>query len=286
MRPAAIPTSTLLSKEAVSLGEFTTSLSAVQANHCVPDVYGVASPTEEKFQCNSRNKYMNQTRFSAALSSSISATLFRRSAYSCSIAADYAKWYRLPDITTWFKQAMESERMKEWIQDQAGSNQKIYMITGIQTLMNPQIEVYFSSTKQRDAALRLSPQLPPNFEIIQPAINGGGTSEMSSELKIAAAGEKIFALEYHRVTFKWLRRLSSNSPQVSNNTCTWTCLDTTWRGDEKLHDDLLDSSDEESSGDESDSAIEVTLETERTLPGKDWVEENTENGSYCISTII
>ncbi|OAA69217.1 hypothetical protein LEL_10093 [Akanthomyces lecanii RCEF 1005] len=282
---AAIPSTFLLSKEEVSLGEFTTNLAAVHENHRAPNVHGVA-PIEKEFEFISQNGHSTETKFGAALSSSISTKLFRKSAYTCSIAADRTKWYLLPDIPTWFKQAMENEKMKVWIQDQAGSSRKIYMITGIQTLLNPRIKVDCSSTKQSDVAMRVPLQLPPNFEIVLPAMDSGGARETSSELEIAAPGEQIFALQYRKVTFKWLRRLSSDPAHISNNTCIWTCVDTPWRGDENQDDDLLASSDEDSSDDERDSAIEVTVEMESTLPGENWVEENTENGYYCISTIM
>lgn len=282
---AAIPTTFLLSKEDVSLGGFTTNLAAVHEDHRSPKINGIPPSIEEESQFKSENAHRSQTKLDAALSSSISARLFGKSAYSCSIVADRTKWYLLRDIPAWFKQAMEGEEMKKWIQDRADSSQRMYMITGIQTLINPRIEVEFTSTKQLDVALRLPLQLPPNFEIIQPAIDGGSDRETSSKLEIAVSGEKIFALQYRKVTFKWLRRPSSNHPQLSSNTCTWTCLDTPWRGADNQKDDLLDSSDEELSDDEI-NMIEVTVEMESTLPDGNWIDEKTEHGHYCISTIM
>ncbi|OAA60176.1 hypothetical protein ISF_06186 [Cordyceps fumosorosea ARSEF 2679] len=179
---------------------------------------------------------------------------------------------------------MKSEETKLWIQEQAASDQSIYMIIGIQTLIDPRIEVDFTATKQSEATMRLLGNLPPNFKVISPAMEGGTDRDTSNKLEIAAPGERIFALRYRQVTFKWLKCLSSNPTKLSR-TCTWTCLDTAWRGANSQDGNMSDTSDNDMSDDEGDDVIEVTVGTESTLPDEDWVEERTGNGHYCINTI-
>ncbi len=202
MSLAVIPTTFFLPREKVTLGSFTTDLAAVHEDYWAPKADRVAPVIEEEFSFISLKNNSAQTRFSASLSSLISASLLGKSADSCAITPGRGKWYMLEDIPTCFKHAMESDKMKRWIQERAASNQKIYMIIGIQTLIDPRIEMDFTSTRQSEATMRLPSNLPPNFHIISPAIEGGGDRETGHKLEIAVSGEKIFALKYRKVTFK------------------------------------------------------------------------------------
>ncbi|KAJ3499063.1 hypothetical protein NLG97_g644 [Lecanicillium saksenae] len=284
MSIAAIPSTLFLSPKEITVGEFTTDLAAAHQEHWVPKVPGDAPSIEREFKFGNLKYDRTQTKFSAALCDSVSARICGQSASTCAITADRGKRYMLQHVTTWFKNAMESDGTKLWIQRQAASNQNIYMITGMHTIIDPRIELDFTSTKQREFALRLPLELPPNFKILQPATEGGRQREAGNKLEYTSSGEHIFALEYRKVTFKWLRRLFSKPPQLSPS-CAWTCLDTPWRGVDNQGDDMSDSSGDDTSDDEGENVIEVTVEMESTLPDENWAAESTENGHYCISTI-
>lgn len=284
MSLAAIPTTLFLSREKITLGVFTTNLAAVHEDYWAPKVDSVPPAIEEEFDFMSLENNSAQTKFSAALSSLISARLFGKSACSCVITPGRGKWYLLENVTAWFQNAMKSDEMKLWVQEQAASDENIYLIIGIQTLIDPRIEIDFTGRKQGEAAMRLPDNLLPDFQIISPAVEGGGDRETSNKLGFAASGERIFALRYRKITFKWLKHLSSKPTKLSRS-CTWTCLDTPWRGANGQNDDASDTSDRDMSYNEEDDVIEVTVGTDSTLPDEDWAEERTENGHYCISTI-
>ncbi|KAJ6789699.1 hypothetical protein PWT90_00563 [Aphanocladium album] len=277
MSLAVIPSTFLLPPEKVSLGDLTTKIAEIQEEQFQPSVTGHPQPLISEFEFTEHNVGGKQTRFQAAISSLISVNLFRNSTHKFFIAGGMAKSYSLSKVGTWFKKALELDETKRWIQERAAAKEKIYMVVGFKTLVDPLIGVHHGNAGEVGADLSLPTDLLPNVGLSQVGVLASHKTAASKGLAFKAAGERIYAVNYRKITFKWCKRqVATDVPQLSTDTYSWNCLSNPWRGAEDALDDSDSQSESSCSDDGLGDAIEVALEMETSMPDHDWTKDGIE----------
>lgn len=284
MSLSVIPAAFFLSPEVVKLGQFTVNLAQIHETNYYPQNTESPTSTIADFQYQGHRQDDTQTGFRAVLSSLISANIFRKSDYSIHIAPGHGNNYLLCDVDQWFNTTLDDDDAKRFFQSCAMNGDKIFMIVGIQTLIDPRITIASSTATEADGQFSLPIDISLAAGVVSPAFQVGHQTARNNGLEITVPGERLFALLYRKIEFRWLKRCFGDQPLLNRTTRRWNCLGDAWRS----IDDFNSSDDEEEtedSDDESnlgDNAIEVTLGEELGVSDEGWVTAHSDNGLHVL----
>lgn len=280
----AIPNALLLPVETIRLGEFTTNIAAVQENQKFPEGMRVPDSITTDIEYAAHTTRSNSTsRFKAALSRLISTNFANSSGRTFSFAPGRGRSYLLRNVTAWFNQAADDDDVKLWIQERAANTGSIYMITGIQTLINPRVIMDIGRTSQSEINVGVPLPLGPGISLV-PTLAGGHQAMHSQQLEFAVSGERILALQYRKLKFRFRNLLDKNDPQLSELTRSWNCIENQWRGADESDDEggsITDEIDESIACE----AIEVSLGAQSCIPDGDWLEETGNDDFHSIVAV-
>ncbi|CAJ0549841.1 Ff.00g034540.m01.CDS01 [Fusarium sp. VM40] len=284
MSLSVIPTAVFLSPEVVKLGQFTVNLAQIHETNYYPDNGESPTSTIADFHYQGHRQDDKQTRFRAVLSSLISANLFRKSDYSIHIAPGHGNNYLLCDVDQWFNTTLDNDGAKRFIQSCAIRGDKIFMVVGMQTLIDPRITIASSTTTEAEGQFSVPKDISLAASVVSPAFQAGHQTAKNQGLEFVVPGERLFALLYRKVEFKWLKRYFGDRPVLDRTTRRWNCLGDTWRSidDSSGSDDEDKSEDSDDESNIGDDAIEVTLGEELGVSDGGWVTAHSDNRLYVL----
>ncbi|KAJ4286570.1 hypothetical protein N0V88_007992 [Collariella sp. IMI 366227] len=125
--------------------------------------------------------------FAAGLPSLLTGSVNRKTEKSCTVSAERATTYQLTDPVSRFKEAVKEPLTREWFEKQKDNGQNdFFFLIGYHVTVNA-MHLHF----------RLGGFLDPEFEAAIERSRGG-------TVRFKAPGERVSALEYRKVSFKWL----------------------------------------------------------------------------------
>lgn len=281
MSLSVIPATFFLSPDVVKLGQFTVNLAQIHETNYYPDTVESPNSTIADFQYQGHRQDGTKTGFRAALSSLVSANLFKRSEYSIHIAPGRGINYLLCDVDHWFNKALDNDGAKRFIQSCAMRGEKIYMVVGMQTLIDPQITIDSSKATEIEGGFSIPNEISLACGTLGPILQTEHETAKATASQFVVPGERLFALLYRKIEFRWLKRHVADQPLLNRTTRRWNCLGDTWRG----IDDFF-SSDEEDEMEDIDyktnvgDAIEVNLGEELGASDGVWITEHSGTSLY------
>ena len=120
--------------------------------------------------------------------------------------------YQLKNSSNVFERICEIDLAKKWIEKAIGRGWSVYMVVGIQTLLDAELSERDVKANERaiDATLPISSVVGASAGIPMPLTNflgaGGGASWSENGGTLAnfiADGEQVYAVQYRKINFLW-----------------------------------------------------------------------------------
>lgn len=280
MVATAIPSSFFLPLESVRLGRFINIHQPHEGYH-EPLAAEAPKAIVGDFAFSSQDQDSKNTRFGAALTSLISAGLTRSWKSDVHIAPARGINYSLDNSDAWFDKAVSTEDTRRWIERAAIRHDKIYMIVGIQTLIDARIFRTVVEEGQAGGKVNIPVSLflatatatLPLAELVDPTVYGEHQSTGSGCLWLIAPGEQVCSLQYREVKPRWLDSRRVKEPRLSK-TRRWLCMEGETR---------REVSEDEEDEKENQDMIGVDFEDVNELVGE-WDTVDTETGAIYLES--
>jgi hypothetical protein len=213
MMPASVLLPQLfLPRSAVNLGRF-----VINVNEPHQDFHDPASdPTSnitEKVQTHYNNihRAADHRNFASDLTSFVSSSFSKRANTSISITADEVKTYYLNNTGQWFRDAVQLEPTRKWIERTIDEGEDVYLVVGCHTVLDAQIIEQHGGQSTSggklvmpvSAALTATGVVVPMGNINDAGLSGSRGRMEDEQRHFKAQGEQICAVQYRKVRLRW-----------------------------------------------------------------------------------
>ena len=179
--------------------------------------------------------------FAAKLMSLISSGFSQRAKLRVRVETDTVKTYVLDNSEAWFRKATDLDETKKWIEGAIGGS-GVYYVVGFHTMTDARIvhesmEGHKTSgglTMPIGLSLAAIGVIVPLGNVVDPGIRGHRTASNGAETQFIAPGEQICALQYRKVSYRWLFSKEIANLKISD-VSRWT-VGETWRRTDDFED--------------------------------------------------
>ena len=183
--------------------------------------------------------------------------------------------YEMSQPKKWFQDLCTKTEVQQWLQEGIDDGQDTFMITGFCTLKDAKLEKKGGSSTQT----KIQANIPVAeaigavvaSEVANVGVKGSHTSKQEQLDSAEMEGERIYAICYRKVKFKWHQRSSVNDAFLQSRNIWRTFSDT--RSDAEEDGKLLEVDIED-----CDGGFESVTHVAKTL----WMEEDKE--FYVLET--
>ncbi|ERF73245.1 hypothetical protein EPUS_08796 [Endocarpon pusillum Z07020] len=225
-----MPTSVLLPqlflpRSAVNLGRFVTNVDEPHQNFYDANT---ASDVTEKVQTqyDSLHRSATQRTFASDLTSLLSSSFSKRSKTSIRIIADQVKTYYLNNTSRWFREAVQSEETRRWIEKTIDEGEVIYVVVGYHTIFDAQIMEQYGGQGTSDGnlgipvstALAATGIVVPFGNLVDPGLAGSRGRAEDEQRRFVAQGEQICAVQYRKLRLRWLASSKLDKMKLAKGT--------------------------------------------------------------------
>lgn len=212
MSRSALLSQFFLPLSAVSLGRFVTSFEEPHQDYHDP-MDKVHADTIEKVQIQYESSYRNITdrNLTSHFTSFLSSSFSKRLSASIHLKAIQAKTYHLNNPGQWFRNAVQFQETRKWIEKIIDEGEDIYVVVAYHTLQDAQItenigtqsSVGGNATIPVSTALAASGVVIPFGNLVDPGLEGSRGGAEDERRKFIAPGEQVFAVQYRKVRSRW-----------------------------------------------------------------------------------
>jgi len=152
-------------------------------------------------------------KFAAGLPSLLSGSVTRKTGRSCAVSADSVTTYQLTNPVARFKEAVKDDATRKWFEARKDEGcGDFYFVVGYHVMVNAVIEISkekSSGTSGRlnvpvSTALAASGILLPVGGVTDPEFEAEYEKSQGGTVRFEAPGDRVSALQYRKVSFKWL----------------------------------------------------------------------------------
>uniref|UniRef100_A0A0D2YIS7 Uncharacterized protein n=1 Tax=Fusarium oxysporum (strain Fo5176) TaxID=660025 RepID=A0A0D2YIS7_FUSOF len=206
----------------VRLGTFIQNINHPLEGYHEPPTGDVPEAIVTRFSFPSQNRQNRRTKFGSALTSLISAGFSKRPQSQVHLAPARGNNYCLDNSDAWFDKAASLPETREWIEKAALRGHKIYIIVGIQTVIDARIVQKLARGRQARGQATVPVSLflaaataaMPFADLVDPAIRERQNAE-SDQLRLLAPDEQVWSLQYLLMSATF--RLRSRMPPGCHN---------------------------------------------------------------------
>jgi len=185
-------------------------------------------------------------RFIAELTHLVSLFRSRKTGILTQISTNRMKEYKLDNVSQWFKSILGLKPTQEWIREQLGGGDKIYLVAGYYTFIDAVVKEGDSIASHTgvDAKLPLAQFLAASAGVIlpgtlaNPRLSFESSQNNSNQKNFVANGEQICAVRYYRINYhSFLSKSVDKTFLEKKNVLQWYI---TRKGKEKEKDEAPD----------------------------------------------
>jgi hypothetical protein len=228
MSKSALLSQFFLPLSAVSLGRFVTSFEEPHQDYHDP-MDKIHADTMEKVHTQYESSYRNITdrNLTSHFTSFLSSSFSKRLSASIYVRADQAKTYHLNNPGQWFRDAVQLQETRKWIEKIIDEGEDIYVVVAYHTLQDARItenigtqsSVGGNAVIPVSTALAASGVVVPLGNLADPGLEGFHGGAEDEQRKFIALGEQVFAVQYRKVRSRWF---------ASNTVDNMTLAKKTW----------------------------------------------------------
>ena len=149
--------------------------------------------------------------FGSSLCHLLSLTRSKQKGTVTRITTDRVTTYLLNNSGQWFREVVQNEDARKWIENANRRGDDIYLVAGFHTVLDA--HVYETgvdrNTTTGSAALPVAEALTatgvfvPFGEVVDPSMTGRSEQQQGGQQSFVATGEQISAVQYRKIQFKW-----------------------------------------------------------------------------------
>jgi hypothetical protein len=273
-----VPNSLLLPFEAARLGRFINNIDQPLEGYYEPFHSEAPTPIVSQFDYAEHNQQGSRASFGSSMTTLFSAAFSKRSSSQVHVEPTCCKTYALDNSDAWFDRAISDEETKKWIERAAIRGNKVFIIVGICTLTDARF-VQTSVKEQESQGRATAPVLSlaaagavlPFAGLVDPSVHGDFCNFASNGTRFFAPGEKICAIQYREIRYKWLSSRVVQNLQLLK-TRQWYCTEGNRRN---VYMD---------EGDDNEDMIEVDIAEAESL-GDGWTTAESDGGVIHVRSL-
>ena len=141
----------------------------------------------------------------AVLTSYFSTTIDWAKSKSLELSSAKAATYLMRNSGYWFEQACALARMRWWFELVSRRGHKIYLLVGLRTIFDGHFRLEHTTCTSTGGQLRVPADVLAGLPPMGLDVGGGGkvSKDQTASSEFSAAGERIWALKYRHIKFKW-----------------------------------------------------------------------------------
>ena len=141
----------------------------------------------------------------ALLTSYFSITIDRAKSKSLELSSTKAATYLMRNSGYWFEQACELASIRRWFEWVNRRGLKIYLLVGLRTIFDGRFKLAHSASTSTGGLVKVPTDLLAGLPPMGLDVGGGGKvlKDQAAFSEFNAAGERIWALQYRQIKFKW-----------------------------------------------------------------------------------
>lgn len=171
-------------------------------------------------------------KFAAGLPSLLSGSVAKKTGRSCAVTAESVTTYQLARPVDRFNEAVKDKTTRNWFEEQKDNGcDDFYFVIGFHVMRNAVIEM--GKDKSSDAsgqgqvpvaAALAAAGIPlPVGGITDPKFEAESKKSQEGTVRFEAPGDRVSALQYRRVDFRWLSRKNLDKATLSKDN-VWESL--------------------------------------------------------------
>lgn len=171
-------------------------------------------------------------KFAAGLPSLLSGSVAKKTGRSCAVTAESVTTYQLARPVDRFNEAVKDKTTRKWFEEQKDNGyDDFYFVIGFHVMRNAVIEM--GKDKSSDAsgqgqvpvaAALAAAGIPlPVGGITDPKFEAESKKSQEGTVRFKAPGDRVSALQYRRVDFRWLSRKNLDKATLSKDN-VWESL--------------------------------------------------------------
>ncbi|KAL9591027.1 MAG: hypothetical protein Q9179_007963 [Wetmoreana sp. 5 TL-2023] len=185
--------------------------------HVVSDYYdpicNIDPDVIEKVQTQYESTYrsISNRNLTSQFTSFLSSSFSKRLNASIRVTADQAKTYQLNNPGQWFRDAVQFQDTRKWIERVIDEGEDIYVVVAYHTLQDARITEYRGVQSSAGGnmvipvsmALAASGVVVPLGNLADPGLEGSHGQVDDEQRNFIAPGEQVFAVQYRKVRCRW-----------------------------------------------------------------------------------
>jgi hypothetical protein len=215
--PVSILAQLFLPQSAVKLGRFVTNVNEPHRDYYDSNTsrnFSIVEKVEMEMDYDGVDTLTNHRNFAFELTSFLSSSFSRRAKTSIRITTGQVKTYYLDNNGQWFRNTVQSEDVRMWIERTIDEGEDIYVVVGYHTILDAHIAE--QSGEQRDfggkvvlptsaamAAMAAAGVVVPFGNIADHGLAGASGRTEDQHRQFVARGERIIAVQYRKLRFRW-----------------------------------------------------------------------------------
>ena len=184
----------------------------------------------------------------ATMMSLLSAFFSKHNKTTIKVSTDRVTTYQLTNSGRWFQNAVQSQAIRQWIEEAVAQGNSIYVVVGYRTTYDALIIEHEASELESSVNLSTAPATGDEDQSTTPRLTSNAQDGESVKRKFIATGEQIWAVQYRKVQFKWFSSRNLDNSLLGPGQWHWY-TDFGDRGEESTNDvvevNLLDEFDVE-----------------------------------------
>ena len=182
----------------------------------------------------------------AVLTGYFSTTIDWAKSKSLELSSAKAATYLMRNSGYWFEQACALAPMRRWFEWVSRRGHKIYLLVGLRTIFDGRFKIEHSASTSTGGQVKVPADMLAGLPPMGLDVGGGGkvSKDQTASSEFSAAGERIWALQYRQIKFKWYSSKKMENAALETGT-RWVTFNRSahsqvmWSGSRDDSSDLL-----------------------------------------------
>lgn len=162
----------------------------------------------------------------AVLTKYFSTTIDRGKSKTLELSSAKAATYLMKNSSSWFEQVCALVRTRRWFEKIIGRGHKIYLLVGRRTIFDGQFKIDHSASTSTGGHVQVPADVLAGLPPMGLDVGGGGkvSNDQTASTEFSASGERIWALQYRQIKFKWYSSKKIENASLETGT-RWLTFD-------------------------------------------------------------
>ena len=158
----------------------------------------------------------------AVLIDYFSTTIDRGKSKTLELSSTKAATYLMKNSGSWFERVCALPAMQSWLEKVMRHKYKIYLLVGLRTIFDGRFRIDHSASTSTGGNAQLPADVLAGLPPMGLDAGGGGkvSKDQTTSSEFTAAGERVWALQYRRIKYKWYSSKKMENAALETGT-TW-----------------------------------------------------------------